>query len=363
VDDLPGSIPELTPEWLTEVLRASVSIGAGRVTSVEATMVGDGAGLMSQVAQLRVSYDTFAPGAPATLIAKLPPLDETVRGHGVRLGFFECEAQFYQQLAERSQIPTPRCFFTRYDPANGAFLTLLEDLSGARRGDITVGCSLDEGMAAMRALAALHAAWWNSESLAHLPWLQTRRTRLELALEMIDEAWPTFVSRFAEGLGRDQLQALAGLRPLVSRSLDALSGGSLTLLHGDYKLDNMFFRDDDSVTVFDWGLVSAGPAMFDVAYFLGLNLEPGVRRRHEAQLLRAYQDGIAAHGVALFDNESAFAEYRLQLLSVLPQLVCAGGLAEFADHQALERYARGLQRMLAAVSDHQSWDLLPAPPG
>lgn len=350
---MPGSLSDLTPDWLTEVLRVSTPLGAARVTSVDSTAIGSGNGLMSQVARLRLSYDAPVPGAPGALIVKLPPEDAGSRSVGVELGFFEHEARFYQDLAERTAIRTPRCYFTRYEPSDGAFLTLLEDLSGARLGDIVRGCSEDEGIAAMRALAGLHASWWNSRALADLPWLQTRREWLDVTLSAFDEAWPAFVSRFEDELDEGQLRALASAHGLLGRSPNALSGGPPTLLHGDYKLDNMFFVGNGDVVAFDWGLVMTGPAAFDVAYFLGLNFEPPERRRYERDLIRTYVDSLAANGVNDYDLDRCVADYRAQLAGLLPQLIAAGGGATFADEEARRRYATGLQRVLAAVSDHR----------
>ena len=47
------------------------------------------------------------------------------------------------------------------------------------------------------------------------------------------------------------------------------------LVHGDYRLDNMLFGEpgaDRPLTVVDWQTVTWGPAMTDVAYFLGCAL-------------------------------------------------------------------------------------------
>ena len=53
------------------------------------------------------------------------------------------------------------------------------------------------------------------------------------------------------------------------------------LVHGDYRLDNMLFGEpgaDRPLTVVDWQTVTWGPAMTDVAYFLGCALPDDLRR-------------------------------------------------------------------------------------
>ena len=61
------------------------------------------------------------------------------------------------------------------------------------------------------------------------------------------------------------------------------------LVHGDYRLDNMLFGEsgaDRPLTVVDWQTVTWGPAMTDVAYFLGCALPDDVRRDNYDALLR-----------------------------------------------------------------------------
>ena len=61
------------------------------------------------------------------------------------------------------------------------------------------------------------------------------------------------------------------------------------LVHGDYRLDNMLFGQpgaDRPLTVVDWQTVTWGPAMTDVAYFLGCALADELRRDNYDALLR-----------------------------------------------------------------------------
>ena len=56
-----------------------------------------------------------------------------------------------------------------------------------------------------------------------------------------------------------------------------------TFLHGDLRLDQLFFAvsaDDPPVTVLDWQITAKGRGAYDVGYFL----EPEPHRRNAAQL-------------------------------------------------------------------------------
>jgi hypothetical protein len=67
------------------------------------------------------------------------------------------------------------------------------------------------------------------------------------------------------------------------------------LVHGDYRLDNMLFGTsgaDRPLTVVDWQTVSWGPALTDLAYFLGCALPTRDRRERYVELLRAYHEAL-----------------------------------------------------------------------
>ena len=70
------------------------------------------------------------------------------------------------------------------------------------------------------------------------------------------------------------------------------------LVHGDYRLDNMLFGRPGSLrdlTVVDWQTVTWGPALTDVAYFLGCALRTEERRAHYDELLTAYHCGLGPY--------------------------------------------------------------------
>ena len=77
---------------------------------------------------------------------------------------------------------------------------------------------------------------------------------------------------------------------------DAIQG----LVHGDYRLDNMLFGlegADRALTVVDWQTVSWGPALTDLAYYLGCALPTQDRRAHYDELLRAYHEALGPQAV------------------------------------------------------------------
>jgi hypothetical protein len=72
---IPTELDELTPEWLTQVLREEGSVRHATVISVEREVLGEGRGFTGRVVRLRLGYDAAEDGAPHSLVAKLPAAD------------------------------------------------------------------------------------------------------------------------------------------------------------------------------------------------------------------------------------------------------------------------------------------------
>ena len=109
--------------------------------------------------------------------------------------------------------------------------------------------------------------------------------------------WPTFVERFADELPARCLrwceQFVEVIPDWITRYLDE----PVTMTHGDYRLDNLFFSDDGSVAVVDWQLSMRAPGQADFVYFCANNLTVEMRRAHERDLLDRYIAALHAHGV------------------------------------------------------------------
>jgi Phosphotransferase enzyme family len=349
---LPGSVSAVTPAWLTEVLHTSGALQSGRVTSVDLAPLSGGIALMSHMTRLLLVYDVDDPGAPESLIAKFPPADPESRAVGLEMGFFEGESGFYGQLAERTGIRAPRCYFSHFEPGSGRFVTLLEDLSAARLGDVDTGCTHAEAAVGVETLARLHVSWWNDAAVNSYPWLHKFEDRLNSGLGFLPEAWPTFVSRFRDRLEPAQFELLLELREKLGNAKKMRSPAVRTLLHGDFKLDNLFFLPSGEMVICDWGLVMTGHPMFDVASFLSINIPVEQRRQLDVDLVRKYTAALEAAGVQAYDFDAAMADYKPQLVALLPRMIGAGGLAQFTGDEAMESYALGLRRVICAIADH-----------
>lgn len=277
---------DLTVGWLT------AAIGAGRVDGFTVERIGTGQ--MSECYRIGLSYEERSRG-PSSVVLKVAATDPISRQTGLALGLYEREVRFYAEVAPGLSArsgPIAHCYHRAHEPETGFFTLLLDDAAPAEVGDEIRGATLAEATLALSQLGRLHAPLIGSETLAEADWLN-RETPVNQ--ELITALYAGFDDRYGDAI-------TAGQRDVCRRLVDAFdayaaqeSGRLKGLVHGDYRLDNMLFGRPGSLrelTVVDWQTVTWGPAMTDVAYFLGCALPTEVRRTHYDELLTAYHRGL-----------------------------------------------------------------------
>ncbi|MEN9504837.1 MAG: hypothetical protein RI958_763 [Actinomycetota bacterium] len=296
---------ELIPDFLTSSW-LSAALGA-EVRGFTATRIGDGLVGMN----LRLQLDA-EPGAPATLVIKLPSPDPTSRATGIALRNYEREVRFYREVASTVDVRAAACHSADWDPDTGEFHLLLEDLAPGAQGNQIVGCSVGQARTAVLELARLHGPRWDDPTLADLDWLQRRTTADDTAA--LVSLWqlfvPGFLSMFSRYLDTEQVELV---ERFGSRLADWVDGhvGPLTVTHGDYRLDNLMFATElggSPIAVVDWQTPGHGTALSDVSYFLGAGLLSDERRRVERTLVDEYAEALAAYQVEV-DEEWLWRQY------------------------------------------------------
>ena len=307
--------------WLTERLRAAGVLRDATVTAVSGEAVG--VGMLGDSIRFAVTYDVEE-GAPASFVGKFASTDPVSRETGKSFGLYEREVGFYRHLADTVAIRSPRCHFTEYDPADGTFALLLEDLGPARAGNQLTGCGVADAERAMEQAAALHGPRWNDASLRDHAFLDTTAAR-DFVVQAFPACLAEFHRRYDGVLEAEYMAVCDRYGALIGRAFD-LPPTSFTLTHGDFRLDNMLFDARGGavpLAVLDWQSPAIGLGAVDVAYFLGMALSVEDRRRHERHLLEFYLDRLRGYGVADYDYDALYRDYRLTLLSGVSTAVFA----------------------------------------
>jgi hypothetical protein len=354
----PTTTGEITAEFIDVALHDSHTIDdALHVTSVVLDPAAAGIGFMGEVGNVGLVYGGDASGAPVKVIAKFPSQSPDIRAmmHPTRI--YEREHRFYREVAPISPVRTPAIYHVTCEPADvpsdERYLLLMEDLSALTIGDQVVGVGPDQARAALVGLAAHHATFWNEAHLDQADFIPVINGPLNQAGSAIYEAsLPGFMAAFADSIEpalADFVASYAAMRPQILDDLEAMPH---TLVHFDFRADNLFFDTDGSVVVIDWQAISKGGGAADVGYFLSQNLRTEDRRAHEDALLHAYHDTLLAHGVTGYDFDTLLADYRVGVACGWMIPVLAVGSLDFTSDRAVALWTAVIERTQQALLDH-----------
>lgn len=303
-------------------------------------------------------------GLPDTFAVKLSAQDDAVRER-VALGY-RSEVEFYADVAAHVQIPVPRCYYSDISDSGADFVLVLADMAPAVQGDQLAGCSPQEAQLAVEGLAGLHGPSWCDPTWLALKAVSMPKPGDEAAAKGLGDVSVMAADITIEKLGgrmsaedRDTLRA--AMRLVTPWLLTEPTRYSL--MHGDYRLDNMLFDPDRTrITVVDWQTVGLGLPARDLAYFAATSLVPEVRAEIERDLVGRYHDGLLRYGVTGYDAETCWRDYRLGVL----QAPLLGGLGfafaastERGDEMVLTMFHRGCRAIrelgtLELINSHQS---------
>ena len=360
--DIPAGPSELTAEWLTYALHAGGAVRDARVASFETENVGEGSGFIGQLARVALQYEGDAPDAPRSLIAKFPGASEGGRAIGMMFRFYEREIRFYDDVGQRIAMRIPRRYHSEMDLTQARFALLLEDLAPSRCGDQLAGCSYDDARAAVTELAKFHAAWWQHPDLTgRLDWMPMVNDPVQqLAQAAYAQAWQPFVDNFGKRLSAEMLSIAERVGQNVIEFQNRIADEPRTIMHGDYRADNMFFRSPAGgadFAVVDWQIASRGRGIFDVTYFVCGALPKEMRRQHEMDLLHLYHDTLQAGGVRDYPWDQCVREYRMMALYYMVYVVISLGTLDFANERGLALFNTLLERSTTAVAELEAAEL------
>ncbi len=326
---------DLTAEWLT------AAIGAGTVDRFTTERIGTGQ--MSECYRVALTYADGEAG-PGSVVLKVAASDPMSRQTGLALGLYEREVRFYTDVAPRIGGPVAPCFHAGFDGETGVFHLLLGDAGPAVVGDEIRGATIEQAMLAMAELGRLHAPLLGDAALADAEWLN-RESPMNQAL--IAQLYAGFVERYGDQITPAHREVCERFVASFDayRAQEETAGRVHGLVHGDYRLDNMLFGEADAdrpLTVVDWQTVTWGPAMTDVAYFLGCALPDDVRRDNYDALLRAYHDALGPNaGVGLEDVREGVRRQSF-----------FGVMMAFVASMLVERTERGDEMFLVMLRRH-----------
>jgi hypothetical protein len=340
---IPKTVDDLTSAWLSDAL-------GRKVVDPNIEMIGVGVGLVGSLC--RVSFDG------ETIVAKLAAATEENRFVPAMLNFYGREFGFYTQLSERTPIKHPKCFYAAHDPETQDTVLLLEDAAayGECRDQIA-GCTLEAARPALATVARLHAHYWEDASLADLDFLpklcdEPYPSAVPFAYDM---AWPVIQELYADLVDARLKEFGDRYSGQIAPIFDRLCDGPLTLSHGDWRVDNLFFTRENDVLAVDWQIIDRSVGPRDIAYLItqSVNIDDPAGYR---VAFDEYVADLAALGVDV-DRSWAWEQYRVGALLGFVYPVVAGGGLGVDDPRGLELCGRMLQRCISAIDALDAFEL------
>ena len=359
---VPTSVTDLTPTWLTQALASSGALSGGEVLAVDVQIIGEGVGMVGQLARLTISYSADVSGLPQHMIAKLPSPYEANRVQMQMFRYYTREALFYREVAPKAGVRTPRCYWSAIDFENNLSALLLEDLGHLETSDQIAGMTPAHAERAIKAIASMHAKWWGAPELDSIEWMDYGNGPVTMqAVPLFDYAWPVFLANgFEKLLSEEQIVLGEAVKNHFGTLLNDFGGDPRTICHTDFRSENMFFGEpgtDEDVVVLDWQLTTRSGGPYDVAYLLAQSLTIDDRRQHEDRLLALYHQCLVDGGVDISYDEVRDA-YRIALMVCLIIPVSVGGTLDMANERGRLLAETITERTFAAAMDMNCHALL-----
>ncbi|MFZ4689722.1 MAG: phosphotransferase family protein [Polymorphobacter sp.] len=317
---IPTRPADFSHAWLEQVLAAP----AGTLRGFSATPLGTG----QMCDSFRLALDWQRHVGPATIVAKCPSHDARSRAIAAALDNYGKEVRWYSDLARHSAVSRPVCHHAEIAADGQDFALLLGDCAPAVQADQLAGANVAQLRPAIAQLAALHAPFWNSDIADRHPWLARDSSAL------VEAALPGLAEGFAERYAARLAPEVIALARALAANITAFLGwprSASSVVHGDFRLDNLLFAPDGGLFVVDWQTVGVGCPFADLAYLIGTSMaDPAARAAAEPALFDAYLAALAARGVVV-DRAAGWRDYRLYALSGVLMAIFASMNVERTD--------------------------------
>lgn len=299
---------QVTPDWLTGVLRVHGDLPQGEVTGVEKNVADTNT---AQVAQLRLTYSDDAPeAAPGRLFLKFSDRRR--------------EVDFYRLIVPATaDPPTLICYDAGYSEALNRAHLLLEDVSKTHAEPVkALPPTRPQYEAMLDVLACFHAQWWEhprlSGDLADLGGAVRN-----FACSVAQEQFGSFVDFLDDRLSvarRKIYERVFAAWPPAPRAVRLRTGKALTITHGDAHAWNFMHPvspEAGSLVIVDWAVWQVSVCTDDLAYMIAMHDYPDHRARMEKALVRTYYDRLLEYGVDNYEWDQCWLDYRISVIGNL----------------------------------------------
>jgi len=378
---IPTTAEEITNEWLTGALARSGVLKDNAVRISNHNVIGQGQGYMGTLVRLTLEYENPDGELPITMIAKIPTKEAKNKMIMEAFWNYEREIRLYDEILDHFPLRTPCCYFSDLDPGPGEkrmntvysnygkfprsllafyflyvgmrnlrlkrrYILLFEDLGHFEQIPHVDGCSFEDAKMIMNSLGTAHAALWESPLLKKY-WLKDHADFSNM-MGFISSRWEPIIKKvFPEKVSEKEKEVFRWLK-MNNKKLDAYTRARPhTLLHADFRLDNIFFdREKNDITIIDWQASCPGMGLFDPCFFFLNNCTQPVVPQQAEELVAIYHQGLVNGGVSDYGMDECMSDYTFGLLlAVRYWLIVIGGVEVEKDPNARQLLGVLLDRM------------------
>ena len=323
----PTSPNALTTDWLSEALGYPVH-------GFRVSHFSEGAGVIGLVTRLHLESDR----GPDSLIAQVPlPRRRTTAPWPTSTTCTGGRCASTRTSRRTSQLRTPACHYAQFDPDSHDFILLIEDLKGYQIGDQVAGCTRQQALAVIDAIAELHSSGWGAAA----PHVISHNNPMQRdgMIAGFQAGWPVVLKHFSDLIPEAALPVGERMPSLVAPLLERMCAQPTCLAHADVRLDNIFFGEDE-IALVDWQSVCVSAPEQDLAYFVTQSIPPKVRA--EEDWLAHYHAALTARGID-YPIESCRERFVVASLYLLCYAVVIAGTLDLGNErgQALGRTLLG----------------------
>ncbi len=359
---IPTGPDDITVGWVRQALAHSAGFEPSRLQAIHAEPLDSGRGLLSTVIRCRLAWSADGPPLPGSVIVKLRSRNRKTARLARLAKLYRHEYLFYRRIQSLADIRSPRLLYGDFAPISHRFVMVMEDLADLDTVSQVIGVSPAQAKSAVRAVARMHARYWNSSdhpALLGVPDYTKKYRRLTQLGYLLNLA-PT-LERFGNLFSPTmrQLAQIYGMR--VVDHLAQIFERPKTLTHGDFRVDNLFFggSGSDDVVAIDWQNCGIHSGLRDITYLLSTSLTTETRRAIERDVVTEYHDALAGAGVSKYSFEDCWRDYRRVMLSCLIGPVVTCGSLDLNDEVSRRTMEVGLRRTLSAIEDLHAEEFLP----
>ena len=354
---------QISAEWMREAIEAGGAGDWSMIQDVEVSKLSDATNAIGTLFRCRPTGSEAGQAHPSTVIVKLPTTNALPFRFAKWLSIYRREYVFYRYVAQEARLRVPALFYGDFDERSHQSVLLIEDLGEMEEVSQLDGVDPARTQLAIREIAQFQGQFWEGASAPALPhcneFLNTRERRIMQTVYMLTV--PVALDRFGDLFSPAMARLAVDFGSRIDTQFAAVAKGPKTIVHGDYRSENMMFgrENPEEFAVIDWQGCGLGCGMFDVSYLLGTSMSIENRRNIEREAVETYHDIVCRAGAKDYTLDDCWRSYRQNMLGALMHCVIGCGALDMNNAERLDLAKELLRRILAANEDLDTIEFLP----